>query len=266
MFKKLIICLIVVLLSACKADCFDDKAMTKFEFKSSIKGIKLTSDNWEDFLEYSIVEVAQEDENGNLTGDVDGYIDFTLKDGYIISDDGEIEFDITVVSQDETYDTLTNEKVILEYAGEPNVYENRQTLYLSGFNYQTKNDEYPVRMYGFSTMKLDYVFTDYDINGVEREVYDIWREEIKSIKAAKASGMVYQLDIDEDKMGTKDGKSYFAIYDDGYVSYYYDDGYVEVYDKDGVYLYDNAYLDLYAYATNDSSIFYHCWNLGDIIN
>ena len=41
MFKKLIICLIVVLLSACKADCFDDKAMTKFEFKSSIKGIIL---------------------------------------------------------------------------------------------------------------------------------------------------------------------------------------------------------------------------------
>ena len=38
------------------------------------------------------------------------------------------------------------------------------------------------------------------------------------------------------------------------------------YDKDGVYLYDNAYLDLDAYATNDSSIFYHCWNLGDIIN
>ena len=33
----------------------------------------------------------------------------------------EIEFDITVVSQDETYDTLTNEKVILEYASEPNV-------------------------------------------------------------------------------------------------------------------------------------------------
>lgn len=266
MAKKIFILLIVILLSGCKADCFDDKAMTKLEFKSNIKAIKLTTDNWQDFLDYTIVEIPEEDDNGNLTGNSDGYLEFSLKDGYIVSENAEIAFNITTVSQEHTYDVNTDEEVSLMYGGDPYVYENEQTLYLSNFNYQTKMDEYPIRIGYFSDIKSDYTYTSYDNNNVEREVYPIYTEDFKSLKAIKASGTIYQLDLSDDKIGTKDGKNYFAIYDDKYVTYYYENGYVEVYDENGVYLYDNAYIDLDNRATNTSAIFYYCWGLDDIIN